>query len=610
MPLNFTRLLISFCAAILAFLATGIITYRAIETLVANQQRQVVARLIAVELQTLLYLTVMAETGQRGFVITGREAYLQPYDEAARHLPESIAFLRKNLAGDPAQLQRLAEIERLQKLKFAELDESIQARRRKGFTAAQDIVDTNSGKQYMDSIRAELATMQQIENARLRSRIAQSAASAERAYATVALASVLDVALLVLVALLVRSDARARAAAVRKLADAQELLRNVIDSSPALIYLTDPNGKFILVNEAFEEFAELAPGQAIGKSADEIFRERAAVPHFDNDLVVIQEQRSLHLDEAVLTREGKKYLMSSKVLLRDHAGAPIGVCGVSTDVTTLKLAEAEVRALNLTLEERVAERTEALAASNEQLHEANSQLEAFSYTVAHDLRAPLRGMQGFAQAVSEDYSEALDATGQDYLARISRAARRMERLIDDLLSFGRLSRLDLKMEKVELDEIAAEALALVATQVGETGAQVEIAPRLHTVEANHAACIQILQNLLSNALKFTRPGTPPVVRIWSDLRQSALDGGDESHARTVRLWVSDNGIGIPEMQLQRIFRPFERLHGIHEYQGSGIGLAVIDQTVRRMNGSCGVESELDKGSRFWVELPAAEGENG
>jgi CHASE3 domain sensor protein len=127
MPLNFTRLLISFSAAILAFLATGIITYRAIETLVTNQQRQVVARLIAIELQTLLYLTVMAETGQRGFVITGREAYLQPYDEAARRLPESIAFLRKNLAGDPAQLQRLAEIERLQKLKFAELDESIQA---------------------------------------------------------------------------------------------------------------------------------------------------------------------------------------------------------------------------------------------------------------------------------------------------------------------------------------------------------------------------------------------------------------------------------------------------------------------------------------------------
>lgn len=399
-----------------------------------------------------------------------------------------------------------------------------------------------------------------------------------------------------------------REAAVRAreadLEEAHARLRGIIDSSPALIYLKDLNGNLLLVNKAYETLIGVDPAK-VRVTTDRY----APLPHDHGpsaaDLEVLKSGETVQFEEEVSTAQGIKYFAVSKGPLRNPAGEVIGVCAAAVDVTPLKAAEAEVRGLLATLEARVAQRTEALRVANAALHDvndqlksANEQLEAFSHTVAHDLRAPLRGIRGFADALLEDYKVRLDETGQDYLLRVSRAAGRMEQLIEDLLSFSRLSRRELVLEKVFLPKVMQDVLASLEANIQEREPELAIEPDLPQVYANRTACFHIFHNLISNALKFTRPDTRVSIRIWAQPRPIEQQG-----PRLVRIWVEDNGIGVPEAHQQRIFKPFERLHGMSEYLGSGIGLAIVDTTVRRMQGRCGVESNPRGGSRFWVDLP-------
>jgi PAS domain S-box-containing protein len=404
-----------------------------------------------------------------------------------------------------------------------------------------------------------------------------------------------------------------RAAAISRkeseLAEAHTRLRDVIDSSPALIYLKNLKGEYLLFNKAYERLLGNDLVQPGTQPRQDTLTAYAGHDHGPNaaDLEVLQSGGPVQFEEAMDTSEGLKYFAVSKAPLRSHEGEIVGICGAAVDVTSLKVAEAQIRELVATLEKRVEQRTMELHAANdrllevnEQLNEANQQLEAFSYTVAHDLRAPLRGIQGFADAIAEDNESTLDATGQNYLHRIARAAARMEQLIDDLLLFSRLARMELPLGPVALEEILRQVNTNLSTQIRSINAGLHIAPGLPVVHANKTACLQVFQNLVSNALKFSPPDRPVVVRVWADACSDEHKG-----TKWVRIWVEDNGIGIPEAHQQRIFRPFERLHGMSEYPGSGIGLTIVEKAVRRMHGRCGVESEVNIGSRFWIELPVS-----
>jgi PAS domain S-box-containing protein len=598
MPLSAARLFIAFALVIGVFAGTAYVQYRAIENILLDQRNRFAQRLITVELQKLLTLAIDAETGQRGFVITGQDEYLESYYQARKMIPVSIGVLAKYLANDPTQLNQMKEIERLQNTELDELEESIRVRKEQGLSAAKAIVITNRDKAIMDEIRQRLAAVQHVEDAKLNRRIAEFEQSAEEAFAAIAVTAVLNISLLLLLYMLIRSDARRREAATRERANADMLLRNVIDGSPATIHLKDANGNFLLVNKTYRELIEGDHSKA-GTGSELLPQPRSAQGPSAADLQVLESGGIVQSEEEVNTSEGVKHFAVSRAPLRDHEGKMIGVCAVAVDITPLKEAEAKVSVLVQTLERRVEQRTAELNQSNRQLLEANDQLEAFSYTVAHDLRAPLRGIRGFSEAVIEDYGTQVDETGRGYLRRISRAAARMERLIDDLLSFSRLSRMELPLGTVSLDEVLRDAISNISSQVEHSNASVTIAPGLPMVRANRAACVQIFQNLLSNAIKFAQPGVRSIVKVWPEQAEV------EQNARaSVRIWVKDNGIGIPAAQTERIFRPFERLHGIDEYQGSGIGLAVVDKAARRMDGRCGVEAAEGRGSCFWVELPA------
>ncbi|HEV7265607.1 MAG TPA: CHASE3 domain-containing protein [Falsiroseomonas sp.] len=250
--------------------------------------------------------------------------------------------------------------------------------------------------------------------------------------------------------------------------------------------------------------------------------------------------------------------------------------------------ERRLRELNMQLEQRVEERTTNLA-------EANRELDAFAHTVSHDLRAPLRAMRGYAAALEEDLGEVLGEEGRRYVGRIDAAAGRMDALVEDILAYSRLAREDISTGRVELEAVVAAALDAVAPRVEATNASVEVHRPLPPVRAHAAMLRQAVVNLLFNAVTFVASGERPRVTVRAELRAGGA---------TVRLWVDDQGIGIAPTHQERIFQPFERLHGREAYPGTGIGLAIVSRVAERLGGACGVFSPSGAGSRFWIDLPA------
>ena len=233
---------------------------------------------------------------------------------------------------------------------------------------------------------------------------------------------------------------------------------------------------------------------------------------------------------------------------------------------------------------------------NEELEQANRALEAFAYTVTHDLRAPLRNLQGYVRALVEDCSQGLEESCRGYVRSIEQIAVNMDAMIADVLEFSRLARTELPTRRLEVRPAVDEALALLNSMIEAKTAKLELAigPDL-SVMAHQQTLVQVLTNLLANALKFVAEGTSPEVRIRTERRNSGR----------VRLWVEDNGIGIDPAQQGRIFEVFQRLHGEEKYPGTGIGLALVKKGVERMGGQVGVDSAPGQGSSFWIELRAA-----
>jgi signal transduction histidine kinase len=273
--------------------------------------------------------------------------------------------------------------------------------------------------------------------------------------------------------------------------------------------------------------------------------------------------------------------------VRDDASRIIEASVFARDITERRAAEAEILRLNADLEQRVRERTAKLEA-------ANAELETFNYSASHDLRAPLRAINGYASLLERHQGDLLDAESRRYLAQIEAASERMGILIEEMLDYSRLGRESMRAEPVPLEPLADKLRATFGARIAAAGGTLEVVEPLAVPRGDPVLLERILANLVQNALTFQRPDVAPEITI-----SAARHGG------SVTVSVADNGIGIPAQYRDRIFEVFTRLHGEEAYPGTGIGLSIVRKAARLMDSDVIVESTEGEGSTFSLELPAA-----
>ncbi|MBW4459307.1 MAG: CHASE3 domain-containing protein [Nodosilinea sp. WJT8-NPBG4] len=382
-----------------------------------------------------------------------------------------------------------------------------------------------------------------------------------------------------------------RLQAEMELREQEQLFRSTFNQAAVGIAHVNSDGRWLRVNEKL--------CQIVGYTRSELLQRTFQDITYSEDLDI-----DVAYFHQMLADEIQTYSMEKRYIRKDHSLVWINLTvslvrkstrepdyfiAVVEDISDRKQAEDALQQLNDTLEQRVRERTAQLA-------ETNQELEAFTYSVSHDLRAPLRTMQGFAQALLEDCGDQIENFCKSYVDSIIDDAVQMNGLISDLLDYSRLTRTQINLQPTNLNEVVAEALKQSTAQIEEKQAQINVAAALPSVIAHRSTLIQAVTNLVGNAIKFVASTTQPQIDIFAEETY-------QDEVRWVRLWIVDNGIGIGPEHQERIFRVFERLHGAESYPGTGIGLAIVRKGLERMGGQAGVESQLGHGSRFWIALP-------
>lgn len=255
------------------------------------------------------------------------------------------------------------------------------------------------------------------------------------------------------------------------------------------------------------------------------------------------------------------------------------------------VAQDSLRNANALLADKAAQLETLVRQRTAKLRELVGELEAFSYSIAHDMRAPLRSLQGFSEILLTEHSANLDEDGRHLLDRIHKASARMDRLIQDVLSYSRVARAEFPLEKVAMEQLLRDIIDTYPAFAPDK-AEIVLQKPFPVVIGNEAMLTQIFSNLMGNAVKFVAPGVRPKLKLWA-----------EWHGPIVRILVQDNGIGIEPDQHEKIFGIFQQVD--NSFEGTGIGLAIVKKAVERIGGRVGLQSELDRGTTFWVELPAA-----
>lgn len=384
-----------------------------------------------------------------------------------------------------------------------------------------------------------------------------------------------------------RRIALVTAAAVNAATAEADRLLKAIDSTSAVIYMRDKDGRYLLINRQYEELFDVQREDVIGLTDHDLFPKEVADDFRENDRKALAHGAPLQMEEIAPHPDGPHTYITVKYPITDQMGAPSAICGISTDITALKRAEERERRLNAELEARVRNRTAELEASTREL-------DAFAYSVSHDLRAPLRAVMGFSEVLLEECVDQLDEQGKDYLRRVVAATERMGQLIDDLLNLSRATRTELTRQPVDLTAIARSVIGdLAMADPPRPLEEVEV-----TIDEDlHAVCDPnllelVLRNLISNAWKFTAKRDEPNIHV-----------GSVQEDGTCAFFVSDNGAGFDSRYADKLFVPFQRLHTVDDFPGSGIGLAIVSRVVARHGGRVWAESSPGEGAVFFFTLP-------
>ncbi|MGI8438476.1 MAG: sensor histidine kinase [Chthoniobacterales bacterium] len=469
-------LTIGFVMTVAVLLGSGWLSYTNLRRLSLNEQLVVHTHEVLDEIGGVFSSLADAETGQRGYLLTGETGYLEKYQAAAAGARSHLEQIHALTSDNRAQQERVEILRPILDARLNSLRAGIQLYETGGLEPARAYVAQGKGKREMEKLRASLSQVERTERQLLHAREGQSRASYRTAVVTQWLTALVGLALV-----------------------------------------------------------------------------------------------------------GTGFVLAAR------------------EVTTRNRGAEALERVNAELEMRVEERTADLKSAVESLRRSNRELEQFASVASHDLQEPLRKIQAFGDRLGTRSADELGEQGRDYLARMLSSAGRMRSLIDALLSFSRITTKAQPFIPVDLNATAEDVVSDLDALLTRSGGRVELGT-LPTLEADPLQMRQLIQNLIGNGLKFSRPEVPPLVKIESRLLENGAEPNEEAVPR-YEIAVSDNGIGFEEVYLDRIFELFQRLHGRQEYEGTGMGLAIVRKIVERHGGSITAKSAPGEGATFLVTLP-------
>ncbi|MEW6511250.1 MAG: CHASE3 domain-containing protein [Bacteroidota bacterium] len=571
------KILGGFGVALAAVLFVSIIQYNNTLEFLDSSRRLTHTQEVLTELEATFSAVKDMESSSRGYIITGDARLLSLYHAATLGIDDHVARLAVLTAGNAGQQKRMGEIVPLIGEKVELNRKSIEAQQRGGAEAAAAVIRQGTGITTMKRIRDLIDSMEDEEQNLLISLTRTWEADLRNTLVTSSVLVILVIALLTGIYVVVHRDLLGRYHAETAMREAKNLLDSIIEHIPLMVFLKDAAElRFVRFNEAGEDMIGFSRSELIGKNDFDFFPREQADFFTAKDREVLRSDAVLDIpEEPIQTKSrGTRILHTRKIALRDEAGEPKYLLGISEDVTERKRLEEERARLNLNLEA------------------ANRELEAFTYSVSHDLRAPLRHVDGFADLLVRRSAGALDEQSRRYLQTITDAVKHMGVLIDELLVFSRMGRVEVRSSRVHMTELVQDVIRGLDQECAGRVVRWIVDP-LPDVTADPSMIRLVLVNLLDNAVKYTRPRAEAQIEIRHIM-----------HPGEAEFFVRDNGVGFDMQYEHKLFGVFQRLHSASEFEGTGIGLANVRCIIHRHGGRTWAVGDVDKGAAIHFTLPA------
>jgi len=559
------KLAAAFGTAFLLWVCIGVLSYRRMLQDDQDQRLLTHTYIVLAKLDSVKIDLADAKAGQRDYILTGEPSFLATHQAALGRLRDDLQILRDLTADNPVQQRSLDRMDSLAAARLAELRQ----------VNSVDSMGADSMKPSVAQIRALLGDMGAEEQRLLVQRSDAARASSRKVKLLIVAGNVLALLILCWAGLAIYREMAKRRRAEETLRQSEERFRLLVSSvQDYAILMLDPEGRVASWNAGAERIEGYAAEEIIGQHFSRFYLpEDIEGGKPKRELQIAAEQGKVEDEGWRVRKDGSRFWADVVITaVRDDSGRLRGFSKVARDLTERKRAEQQTRLQNALLEA------------------SNKELEAFSYAVSHDLRAPLRSIDGFSQALLEDCAPRLDDLGKDHLQRVRAATQRMAALIDDLLDLARITRAPMRRETVDLTAMAAAIAADLRRAQPGRFVNLSIAPGLKdSGDPNLLRCV--LENLLGNSWKFT-----------SKRERASIEFGKIPINGSFAYFVRDNGAGFDPTYAGRLFGPFQRLHASADFPGTGVGLAAVQRAIRRHGGRIWAESAVDKGATFYFTL--------
>ncbi|HEU5290578.1 MAG TPA: CHASE3 domain-containing protein [Cyclobacteriaceae bacterium] len=568
------RVLFGFLGTAVVLAVLGVFSFSSTQRLIDTARLLSHATRVINKAEQVVKAIVDIETGQRGFVITGDEKFLEPFYESAENLNSYLNTLDSLTSQNPLQQAKVIELRAFIRHQLEWTIRVIEARR-KNFEEPRNMVATGEGKEVTDKIRKIVRDIQNDEREIFRQGNTISGKSLTQfQYSFVGLAIVIT-SIIVYLFYVINKTLKTRTEAEQQLKRAVIANRDLYDSAPCGYFSVDANICISEVNGTLLRWLKYNREELIGKMKFEDLLEPQCkadfLSTFPEDFENYKQAGYVNDLEFEFLRKDKTTfsVILSSLLTFDEKGEFTGSRTTVSDNTQRKKAEDKVKRLN-------------------------QELEAFTYSVSHDLRAPLRSIVGYSQILIEDYHEKLDEEGRRIAQIVIKNANRMGKLIDELLDFSRLGRKEMLQAHIDMHTLVGNLVKEMQLQEPNRNLQVELKP-LESAKADSSMIRQVWENLLSNAFKYTSKKELAIIEIGSYMEDNQIV-----------YFVRDNGAGFDMEYHGKLFGVFQRLHKTEEFEGIGVGLALVKTIVKRHGGHVWAEGKVNEGAVFYFSIPTEE----